>query len=97
MQSAYSWCGSRLHFVLEDDVAAAYNRYQQAFLQGQLDHEDRTGSPWTPNDPLAIGCTDEETAAYNSIADLINLLVDINGGSIHITNQECTSDFLVKL
>ena len=80
-QSAYSWCGTRLHFVLEDDFADAHNRAQDAFHKAQIDFKDIIGRPWWPGERIEMDWTDEEMNAFNKVADVINLLIEINGGS----------------
>lgn len=96
-QSVYAWMGSPLHLVLEDDVANAYNRFQESFFQAQLNYKQLNGVEWTPDKQLSIHCTSAENVIWNKIGDLINLLVEINGGSLDITEEQMTSDFLVKL
>ena len=98
MQSYYSWMGSPLHLILNDDFAAAYNRAQAAFFQAQKDHLARTGSPWDPvNEQLLIHWTPEESSAFDKIAVFMNSYVELNGGGLNITEEQMTSDFLVKL
>lgn len=97
MQHAYSWYGSRIHLVLEDDLAAAYNRRSDQFRQAQIDHKVRTGSEWNGRDPLRMVNDDEAHDAWNKIASIINLLAEVNGGGIDVPEEECTSDYLVKL
>jgi hypothetical protein len=89
--------GSRLHLVLEDDVAAAFNRMQDAWFDAQKKHKEKTGTQWDPTEPLLIDCADEDTKVWNKIGSLINLLIEINGGKLEITEEEMTSDYLVKL
>jgi hypothetical protein len=97
MQSAYSFMGSRLHLVLEDDVADAFNRMQDAWFDAQKNHKEKIGTEWNPAEPLLIDCAREDTDVWNKIGSLINLLIEINGGSLHIPEEEMTSDYLVKL
>jgi len=90
--------GSRIHLVLEDSVAAAYNRVQEAWFMAQEDHKKRTGRQWNPmKEPLAIKFNPEDKEAYDAIGNIINLLVELNGGSLDIPEHELTSDFLVKV
>jgi hypothetical protein len=97
MQSAYSWMGSRLHLILEDDIARAYNRAQEAWYGAQENHKKVHGKEWEPeNEPLLIDMTDEERKAWNDIAKIINLLGEINGG-LDIPEEELTSDHLEKV
>jgi len=96
-QSTYSWCGSQLHLVLDDDLAANYNRAQSAFFEAQKLHMRKTGQQWTGVEPLFITWTEEEQAAYSNFAKLINTLIEVNGGSLAITEEEMTSDYLIKL
>lgn len=96
MQSAYSWAGTRIHLVLRDDVADAYNRAMDAWTQAQVDHYNRFGTEWDPSDYLWMTLSDFEKAAWNGIARIINLLGEVNGG-LDIPEEEITSDYLVKL
>lgn len=97
MQSIYSFYGSRLHLILEDDVAEAYNRAAQAFYDAQINHKERTGTKWTPDEPLLMVTNDADQKAYDDVGRVINLLVEINGGGLEIYEEEMTSDYLVKL
>jgi hypothetical protein len=98
MQSAYSWMGSRLHLVLEDEVANAYNRAQEAWYAAQTNHKKLHGREWNPvSEPLLIDWTDEQRKAWDDIGSIINLLIEVNGGGLAITEEEITSDFLEKL
>ena len=97
MQSAYSWMGTRIHLVLEEEIADAYNRAQDAWYKAQDDHKIRTGARWDPHtEPLLINWTDAEKKAYDDIGRIINLLAKVNGG-LDIPEEEITDDYLVKL
>ncbi len=97
MQSAYSWMGSRLHLVLEDDVADTWNQAQDAFFAAQKRHEAVHGTKWTGDEPLEIYWSNDSAEIWNKIADLINLLIEMNGGELDILEEEITSDYLIKL
>lgn len=97
MQSAYSWMGTRLHLVLEDDLADAYNRAQDAFELAQKAHKERTGVQWNPDEKLWITWTKKESEAWDGVAGLVNHLIDLNGGALDIPEEEMTSYYLVKL
>lgn len=97
-QSVYAWMGTPLHLVLEDDVAVDYNRAQEAFLEAQKDHYHRTGRHWDPvNESLLIDWTPQEAKAWDDIAKLVNLLIEINGGALDIPEAWVTTDKLVKV
>ena len=96
-QSAYSWSGTRLHLVLEDDFAAAYNRAQDAFQEAQQHHKEIHGTPWDPTEPILMKWTKDEQKAWDGIARIINLLSEVNGGGIDIPEEEMTSEYLIKL
>jgi len=95
-QSAYSYNGTRIHLVIDDDVAAAYNRAQDAFFEAQRHFKSVHGSDWTYEHPLEINWTKEEARAWNNLAAVINALVTLNEGGIDVAD-EMTSDYLVKL
>lgn len=97
MQSIYSFYGSRLHLILEDDIADAYNRRLQQFRDAQIRHKERTGSQWNPTEPILMENDPEAQKAYDDVARVINLLVEINGGGLELTQEEMSEDRLVKL
>lgn len=96
-QSYYSFYGSPLHLILEDDLADGYNRAAKAFMDAQVAHKERTGTQWNPDEPLWILTNDEDQAAFAAVGRIITLLVEVNGGGLEIPEEVCTSDFLVKL
>lgn len=96
-QSVYSYMGSPLHLVLEDELAEGFNRFVDAFIQAQEDHKERTGQKWEPNEPLLMDVQDGDHDAYDKVGRVINLLVEINGGGLHITEEQITSDHLEKI
>lgn len=96
-QSVYSYLGSPLHLVLEDKIAEGFNRFHDAFTQAQIDHKERTGQKWSPDEPLLITTNYEDNRAYDQVGRVINLLVEINGGGLDIPEEQCTSDHLEKL
>lgn len=96
-QSVYSVYGSPIHLILDDDFVSAYNRAQDAFVQAQKDHLTRTGSPWTGLEQMLIHWTDEEQAAFNNFAGVMNSIIELNGGGIDLTEEQMPSLHLVKL
>ena len=97
-QSAYSWCGTRLHLILKDDIAAAYNRAQDAFQAAQRNHVAIHGTKWDPlNEPILMDWTKEEMKAWEDVAKIVNLISEVNGGGIDIPEEEMTTDHLIKL
>lgn len=96
-QFVYSWMGSPLHFVLEEELANAYNRAQEAFFEAQQHFKLKNGTEWTGREMIEMDWTSEEQKAWNAIASVINLLIKINGGGLDIPEEQCTTDFLVKL
>lgn len=97
MHSTYTWMGSPIHVVLDDEIADAFNRAQAAFFAAQLDYKERTGSEWTGHEVLEMNWTPEEQRVWNAFGSVINALVDLNGGSIPITVEDCPSDYLEKV
>lgn len=99
MQSIYSFYGSRLHLILEDKLAEAYNRRIEQWYEAQEHHLKVTGKKWDPKDlPLLLMRKDDEAQdAYDKVGSVIRLLVEINGGGLDLPEEECTSDYLVKL
>lgn len=98
MQSYYSYYGSRLHLILEDEIADGFNRFLKSFYQAQSRHNEVHGQRWDPdNEALSIRTNDKDKAAYDAVGEVIKLLVKINGGGLDIPEEELTSDYLVKL
>ncbi len=97
MQHTYSYCGSPLHLVLEDDIAEGYNRITDAFIAGQIRFKEIFGRPWTPTDSLPMECSEKDMEGYDAVGRIINLLAEINGGGIDIPEEQCTSDHLIRV
>jgi hypothetical protein len=97
MQSAYSYYGSRLHLILEDEVADSFNRFQQAWFDAQTNHEATHGTRWDPSEPLLIDFEESDKLAWDNVGRIINLLIEVNGSGLELTEEEITDDFLVKL
>lgn len=97
MQHIYSFCGSPLHLILEDEIAEGYNRFVDAFLAGQKQFKEENGFDWTPDKRLWMEFKPEDQKAYDQIGRVINLLVEINGGGLNITDEQCVSDHLERV
>lgn len=95
-QSAYSYNGTRIHLVIDDDVAEAYNQAQDAFFAAQRLHKEWHGSDWNYTMPLSINWTDKQAKAWNNVAAVINAMCALNADGIAVAD-EMTSDYLVKL
>lgn len=96
-QSTYAYLGSRLHLVLDDDLAHNYNNAMTRYINAQSNYEVIHGTPWDPTEPLGLSWTEDELHAWDKVARLINLLIEINGGTLEIMPEECTSNMLVQL
>ena len=97
-QSYYSWCGTRLHLILDDDLAKAFNRADTKFVHAQKQFKADNGRDWKPlEDFLDHGWDGEELMAWNAISEIINHLVKINGGTLQITKTEMSTRHLIKL
>lgn len=97
MQHFYSFCGSPLHLVLEDEIAEGYNRFIDAFQAGQKKFKEDNGYDWTPDKPFWMDYRPEDKVAYDKVGRVINLLVEINGGGLDITEEQCTSDHMIRV
>ena len=97
MQHTYSFCGSQLHLVLEDDIAEGYNRFVDAFSAGQQEFKTVVGRNWTPSDPIYMDLQPGDRNAYNKVGRIINHLVEINGGVLAIKEEDCTTDHLDRI
>lgn len=96
-QSVYSFCGSPLHLVLDDGIAERYNRFINEFLDAQGRYKDKYGKKWEPNKALPMQTNKNDHKAYDVVGRLINYMIGINGGSLSIPEEQCTSDILEKL
>lgn len=81
-QPMYSWYGTPLHIPCSERMADAYNRRLEQFQEAQKEYYDRTGKRWDGRAPLMMQKDVEASEAYNKIGKIINLLVDLCGGSI---------------
>jgi hypothetical protein len=101
MQYAYAVYGTRLHLVLEEEFANAYNRAQQKFFDAQRNHKERTGHQWEPDESLSIDWSEEEKKAFNGFAAFMNSYVEFVGAGLQLNNDPeaefFPSDFLVKV
>ena len=97
MQSLYSVYGTKIHLLLEDEFAANYNRAQDALIEAQKQFLTTTGQQWTGLEEIYVEWSKEERSAFNDFADLMNKLIELNGGSIDIREEDMQSDYLVKL
>lgn len=97
MQHTYSYLGSPLHLVLEDEIADGYNRFHDAFMEAQFEYMERTHLEWAPDQPLNLRATKEDMESYDKVGRVINLLVEINGGGLEIPEDQCTSDHLIRV
>lgn len=96
-QHLYSFHGTRLVLMLEEKIAEGYNRFSDAFMAAQRRFKEEYGIAWTPNLPLELNCSDEDIEAHNAVGKIINLLCEVNGGSLEVTEDEFTSDHLIKV
>lgn len=93
MQSVWSFYGSKLHLVLDDEVAERYNRVSVAFANA-----DTSAIQKNPENYIWLsGVDSKDMEAWNAIADLINKLIEINGGSLYIPEEDMLYNCLVKV
>ena len=93
MQSIWSFYGSKLHLVLDDEVAERYNRVSVAFANA-----DTSALQDNPENYIWLsGVDSKDMEAWNAIADLINKLIEINGGSLDIPEEDMPYNCLVKV
>lgn len=97
MQSLYSVYGTKLHFILDDEFATNYNRAQDALFVAQRMYQETTGQQWTGVEQIVVDWTNEEMSAFNKFAELMNKLIEVNGGSLDMREEDMLSDYLVKL
>lgn len=97
MQYTYSFLGSPLHLVLKDEIAEGYNRFVDSFLAAQELFAEEYGVKWTPELPIEPKIRRGDVDAYNNVGRVINLLVEINGGALDISEEQCTSPYLIRI
>lgn len=95
-QSIYSVYGTAVHLLLDDKFALHYNRAQDAYASAQELCEFSTGKAWT-GETLYINWSDVEQKAFNDFAELMNLMIKINGGSLDLREEDLHSNHLEKL
>lgn len=83
MQHIYSFCGSPIHLMLEDDVADAYNR-----VASLTEADLKVFNISNGETKHVLVAEEEDVAVYNAIADIINKLCEINGGTIHLQEED---------
>jgi hypothetical protein len=97
MQHTYSLYGSPLHLILEEKVADGYNRVHLGFMEAQKNFKEEYGIQWTPDLPIEIKASPEDLKAYDDIAKLLNFLIEINGGSLDIPEEQCVTATLDRI
>lgn len=97
MQSYYSVYGTNITLLMDDTFAANYNRAQDAFVEAQKKHKERTGQNWTGRENLWIDWTDAEQKAFNEFADFMNSMIKMAGGSLDLKQEDMPSTHLEKL
>jgi hypothetical protein len=94
----YSYNGSVVHLLLNENLANAYNRAMTSWFQAQKDFEEIHGRKITADEvikgKLRISVSEEEGLAWNKIACIINGM--INDG-LTLKEEDCTSIYLEKL
>lgn len=84
----YSWCGTPIHLPMTDDTAAAYNRIVDVFK----------GVAYISNNKkIRIEAAHKDIVVFNKIAQIVNILIKLNGGSMPYTDESITTDYLVKV
>ena len=89
VQPMYSWCGTDIHIPLSVENAEAYNRAVDAFTHS-----------WMPSDirkVFYVEASSEDIEIYNKVADVINLMVELSGGSISISEEDMTTSHLIRI
>lgn len=97
MQYTYSLYGSPLHLILEEKVAEGYNRVHLGFIEAQKKFKEEYGIQWNPDLPFELNASAEDLKAYDDIANLLNLLIEINGGVLDISEEQCTTATLDRI
>lgn len=93
MQHAYSWCNTRIHLVLEDDIAATYNRAFDKYLKAKKEFPNAEIS----GDILTFDFTEEEMDAWSGIRKIINDIIELNHGRIDIQGLEMSSNYMTRV
>ncbi len=96
-QKIYSWLGTKIQVPLPVELAENFNKFQKAFFDAQRKFMEENGRQWSHVEPLMIHSSREENEDWNKIGDLINYLVDLNGGSINIGLIDIKEDYLIPV
>lgn len=96
MQRKYSYYGTELTLLLDEQTAAAYNRVCDEFHDAQMRYREETGSDWTPDLPLVMDFEPNDLAIWNAMAGVLEALNEIN--KFHpVDYGEITEGYLVPL
>jgi hypothetical protein len=93
-QPMYLYCGSSLRIQASPEMAAAYNRFIDKFSTATKAFEAAHGRPWEATYQLSLNVTESEIKAYNTVADIINLMVVMCGGAINIREEDMPTNHL---
>ena len=80
----YSWLGTPIHLEMTEDNAAAYNRV--AHVLANTVQTDPTN--------IEISVNSEDMFAYNKVAEVINLIIELNGGSLPYSEEDIKTPYL---
>lgn len=93
-QPIYSYCGTSIHIPASEEMAAAYNRFVDELATAMKKFEASHERIWESKDQFSLDVTDEEIKAYNTVADIINAMVDLCGGAINIREEDMPTNHL---
>lgn len=89
MQDVYSWLGTNIHLPMSEETANAYNRVADAFAEIPQDHDFKK--------PFELKVSREDMDIWNALADIINALIRLNGGSLDYTEEETPTNHFIKV
>lgn len=90
----YSWCGTPIQFHISDENAEAYNRVNKAIEEGtiSLSPGSHPRSWW-----IWMNANRADMDIYNKVADVINKIIELNGGSLPYYESDFVEVSLIKV
>lgn len=85
----YSWYGTPIQIAMTDEVAEAYNRMADVIAEAEIGDNITT--------MLFKEKQKGDMEAWNKVATIINLMIELCGGKLDYTANDVKSNHLVKV
>lgn len=83
----YSWCSTPIQIEITDENAEAYNRVIDAYIKLSL----------TPIPLKEIQVAEEDVKMWEKVLSIIEIMVELNGGSLPYRQNDMNVARLVKV